>query len=168
MRRLALSLALLVAAPAYSEEVPPSQAVFRPTPVPDRVLLSWSGDPATTASVSWRTDASVTKAFAEIAPAGPGPDFKEDAKAVEAATQPLETTLGVAHYHAVTFEGLTPDTLYAYRVGDGTSRSEWFQFRTASDRPAPLRFIYVGDAQTDIKSLWSRVIRQAYADAPTA
>ena len=45
-----------------------------------------------------------------------------------------------------------------YRVGDGVNWSEWFHFRTASDRPEPFSFIYFGDAQTDLKSLWSRVI----------
>src|SRR5690606_31850231 len=79
------------------------------------------------------------------------------------------TNLGNAHYHSATFTGLKPNTLYAYRVGDGEKLwSEWFQFRTASDTPAPVQFIYVGDAQTNLKSLWSRVIRQAYSDAPKA
>ena len=34
--------------------------------------------------------------------------------------------------------------------------------------PAPFRFLYVGDAQNSIKSLWSRTIRAAYAAAPDA
>src|SRR5262249_21666459 len=46
--------------------------------------------------------------------------------------------------------------------------SEWFQFRTASDRPEPFSFIYFGDAQNGIRSLWSRVVREAFSDAPRA
>lgn len=57
---------------------------------------------------------------------------------------------------------------HTYRVGDGETWSEWHVFRTASDRPEPFRFLYVGDAQNDIRSLWSRVIRAAYAAAPDA
>jgi hypothetical protein len=57
---------------------------------------------------------------------------------------------------------------YAYRVGDGVNWSEWFHFRTASDPPEPFTFVYFGDAQNDIRSLWSRVVREAYADAPRA
>jgi hypothetical protein len=55
-----------------------------------------------------------------------------------------------------------------YRVGDGVNWSEWFQFQTASSDPEPFSFIYFGDAQNDLKSLWSRVIREAYSDAPKA
>ncbi len=167
MSRITVAFSLLaVAACCPADDLSPTQASFRPTSVPDRVLLSWKGDPATTQSVTWRTDDSVASGVAEIAPAGPGPDFKNDAKSIEARTEPLKSNLGEAHYHSVTFEGLKPATAYAYRVGDGETWSEWFQFRTMSAEPAPLQFVYVGDAQNDLKSLWSRVIRQAYSDAP--
>lgn len=159
---------LFASASPAAEAVPPSVADFKASAVPDRVLLSWIGDPATTASVTWRTDGTVGEATAQIAEATHGPEFVKSPKTIEATTQPLDSNLGKAAYHSATFEGLKPDTLYAYRVGDGKTWSEWFQFRTASDRPAPLQFVYVGDAQNDIKSLWSRVIRQAHADAPKA
>jgi 3',5'-cyclic AMP phosphodiesterase CpdA len=68
----------------------------------------------------------------------------------------------------VTFTGLKPATLYAYRVGDGERWSEWFQFRTASAGAEPFSFIYFGDAQNDVRSMWSRVIRSAYRDASRA
>lgn len=165
---LATMMFLAAISAARADDASPSRAVFKPTPVPDRILLSWKGDPATTHSVSWRTDSSVSEPIAEIALAGPGPDFRKDAKTIEATTQRLETDLGQAHYHSAAFEDLSPNTQYAYRVGDGENWSEWFQFRTMSDEPAPLQFIYVGDAQNDLKSLWSRVIRQAYGDAPKA
>ena len=140
----------------------------RPTAIPDRIILTWTGDTARTQAVSWRTDASVHKALAQIAPAGAAPKFVEKATAVEAASQPLATDLGLAHFHSAVFTGLTPSTQYAYRVGDGVNWSEWFHFKTASDKAEPFSFIYFGDAQNDIKSLWSRVIRGAYSDAPGA
>jgi 3',5'-cyclic AMP phosphodiesterase CpdA len=142
--------------------------VYRPSVVPDRILLTWAGDPATTQSVTWRTDDTVAEAFAEIAPAGDGPNFKKEAARLTAETTPLKTDLGPAHYHAVSFEGLSPKTRYAYRVGDGENWSEWNQFSTASSEPAPFSFVYFGDAQNDIKSHWSRVVREAYRDAPRA
>jgi 3',5'-cyclic AMP phosphodiesterase CpdA len=80
----------------------------------------------------------------------------------------LVSDLSEAHYHSASFTGLVPNTMYVYRVGDGTNWSEWSQFTTASDRPEPLTFIYVGDAQNDIFSLWSRVIRAGYSKAPGA
>jgi 3',5'-cyclic AMP phosphodiesterase CpdA len=71
-------------------------------------------------------------------------------------------------YHSVTFTGLKPKTRYVYRVGDGTVWTEWFEFRTASDQPDRLSFIYFGDAQNDVKAHWSRVVRGAYSDMPKA
>jgi hypothetical protein len=140
----------------------------KPSALPDRIILTWAGDPATTQAVTWRTSTEVQKAWAEIAVAEAGPEFSKKGAAVHAVTQPLKTDLGEAHYHSVKFEKLAPATKYAYRVGDGENWSEWFHFSTASQRPEPFSFFYFGDAQNDIRSLWSRVIREAYSDAPKA
>jgi len=142
-----------------------------PGPYPDRVVLNWEQDPASTLSVTWRTDSTVTDAKAQIAPALGAPSFYTEARTVEATTQDLHshevTGESVsAHYHSATFEGLMADTLYAYRVGDGQHWSEWFHARTASTQPEPFSFIYVGDAQNNVRSHWSRLIREAYAKAP--
>lgn len=120
------------------------------------------------ASVNWRTDTTVAASFAEIAPARDGPDFAGDALRVSTATQRLNSDLGPALYHTAIFEALTPETTYAYRVGDGVNWSEWIHFETASAKPKPFSFVYFGDAQNDIKSFWSRVVRGAYRDAPKA
>ncbi len=138
---------------------------------PDRIALTWSEDPTSTLSVSWRTDTTVTAPLAQIAMATPAPRFDRNAETLEAETERLDATVVegedvVAHYHSVTFRGLTPDTLYAYRVGDGEVWSEWFQSRTASDEAESFSFIYFGDAQNGIQSHWSRNIRAAYAEAP--
>jgi len=146
----------------------PAEVAHRPTALPDRIVLTWQGDPARSQSVTWRTDTSVTGAVAQIALAEAGPGFVKSARTVEAATTPLTTDLGTAHFHTARFENLEPGTKYAYRVGDGVNWSEWFHFRTASDRPDPFAFLYFGDAQNDLKAHWSRVIREAYSDAPKA
>jgi hypothetical protein len=145
----------------------------RPSTEPDRIVLTWSGDPATTQSVTWRTDTTIRVAKAQIVIAADGPRMEPDARTVDATTQRLDTRSvpdagDVVHYHAVTFTGLTPDTLYAYRVGNGERWTEWFQFRTASTKKKPFSFLYVGDAQNDILSLWSRVIREGFRTAPDA
>lgn len=193
-RTLALSVAILscavaaaqfpdpprtVTLPKLSADAPtlhPEKQIHQPSPVPDRVILTWAGDPATTQAVTWRTNTSVQKAIAQIAPSEGGPAFspigsrtKSD-KVIEvpAVTNPLKSDLNDAHYHSANFIGLSPHTKYVYRVGDGVNWSEWFQFETASDKPAPLRFIYFGDAQNDLKQHWSRVVRGAYSDMPKA
>jgi 3',5'-cyclic AMP phosphodiesterase CpdA len=138
-----------------------------PTPIPDRVVLTWSADPATTQSVTWRTDTSVKKGIAEFAIANANGRALAPQR-VSAATSFFRSDLNEAHYHTVTFSGLAPDTLYAYRVGDGVNWSEYFHFRTATRRPRPFSFIYFGDAQNELKTHWSRVFREAFRDAPRA
>jgi 3',5'-cyclic AMP phosphodiesterase CpdA len=138
------------------------------TRMPDRVVLTWSGDPATTQSVTWRTDTSADSAMAEIAEATDGPQFKKAIVRVAAKSETFVSNLGEARYHSATFTGLKPGTDYVYRVGDGFNYSEWNQFRTASSKPAPVSFLYVGDSQNDIYEMWSRVIRSGYSDAPKA
>ena len=142
--------------------------MYEPSPMPDRIVLTWSGDPTTTQSVTWRTSTEVAKGKAEIATATAGPEFVKTARTVEATSVALKTDLNTAHYHSLVFRDLVPGTKYAYRVGDGTNWSEWFHFSTAKVTEEPFSFIYFGDAQNDIRSLWSRVIREAYSDAPKA
>ena len=172
----------LVNAPAKAEaELPrpfPNAFAHAPTPIPDRIILTWAADPATTQAVTWRTDTSVKRGQAQITLSEPGNDFAphrkkgvpdpEKVRKVAATTTLLNTNLGQAHYHSVQFHGLKPDTKYLYRVGDGVNWSEWFEFHTAKNKPARLRFIYLGDAQNDLKSHWSRVIRGAFSDMPKA
>ncbi len=140
----------------------------RPSAIPDRILLTWTGDTATTQAVTWRTDASVNHPLAQIAPATAAPRFVDASRDIKAETQELVTDLGPARFHSVNFQELQPGTLYAYRVGDGANWSEWFHFRTAAATAEPFSFIYFGDAQNEIKSLWSRVIRGAYTEASKA
>ncbi len=145
----------------------PERQAHAPRPLPDRIVLTWSGDPATSQAVTWRTDVSSVRALAQVSPAT---DLGRDLtpRAFPARTESLVTDLGEAHCHSVNFTGLTPDTLYAYRVGDGANFSEWFHFRTAAATPRPFTFIYFGDAQNDIRTHWSRVFRESFRDAPRA
>ena len=146
----------------------PAEEQWEPSAVPDRIVLSWSNDPSTTMSVTWRTDTSVQQAVAEIAPAEGGPKFIDKRQSIDAASQSLETNLGPSLRHSVTFEELRPATQYLYRVGDGTNWSEWADFQTASAEAVPFSFVYFGDAQNDVKSHWSRGVRRAFRDAPKA
>jgi 3',5'-cyclic AMP phosphodiesterase CpdA len=140
--------------------------------------LTINGDPATTQAVTWRTDASVTKSVGQIAVSEVGPAFDgygkktrpdpEKTTTVAAKTEFLKSDLFEANYHSVTFADLKPKTRYVYRVGDGRDWSEWFQFTTASNESEKLSFIYFGDAQNEVKSHWSRVVRGAYSDMPKA
>jgi hypothetical protein len=140
---------------------------------PDHIVLTPTEDPSTSMSVTWRTDTTIRNGKAEIAIATAAPKFWRYAESYPALTETMDARdvdeAGVvSNYHSLTFKDLLPDTLYAYRVGDGTYWSEWFQFRTASDQGKPFSFLYVGDAQNNILDLWSRLIREGYRKAPDA
>ncbi len=149
-----------------SAQASDEKAWHAPTPQPDRIMLGITPDPSTSMSVNWRTSTDVSDAKAEIAEAEDGPDFTKRSKTISATSQTLKTDLNEAHFHTVQFTSLKPDTLYVYRVGDGKNWSEWNQFRTSTAGAEPLTFIYVGDAQNNVYSMWSRVIRAAYSSAP--
>lgn len=163
-----LTFLLNAASFALQEQAKALPPWLLPSPYPDRVILTFSGDPATSQAVTWRTDTSVTNALAQIVPAQAGPQFAQQAQTIKATTTRLTTDLGAAHYHSAVFTNLKPNSLYAYRVGDGNNWSEWFHFRTASDREEPFTFLYFADAQNDIRSHCPRVFRQAFQDAPKA
>ena len=161
-----LALALLSAdVPA---QAPPPASAVDPARHPSRVVLTWRDDPARSQAVTWRTDAAIDESFAEIAEASANPGFASLARRSPARTTAVSLPNGTAYYHEARFTALRPDTSYAYRVGDGATWSEWFQFRTASLEPAPFSFVYLGDAPGDNRALRTRTIRAAMLDTPRA
>jgi hypothetical protein len=155
-----------------------------PSVWPDRIALTFDGDPARTLAVTWRTDTSVASAKAEIVKATPDARFDLGASPIPAQTErvdlanfndngesvPVAVNSGLppVHYHSVLFTGLEPNTLYAYRVSGGDGRwSEWYQTRTAP-LSGPITFLYLGDAQNGVLTHWARTIRAAYEKSPNA
>ena len=154
-------------ADSYTVDSPPRQ--FFPSPVPDRVILNATETPERSLAVNWRTDTTVTDGFLEWAPATSGPEFVASAQRITA----LRETLRVKHadeptitsnYFSAELKNLSPGGKYVYRVGSSDGWSEWHQVRMP--RADKLAFVYFGDAQNDIKSMWSRVIREAYKTSP--
>jgi 3',5'-cyclic AMP phosphodiesterase CpdA len=151
-------------APSASMTAPATDPARQPT----RVVLTWRDDPARSQAISWRTDGRVEEAFAEIAEASGNPGFTALARRSPARTTPVNVDNRTVYYHEARFTLLRPGTTYAYRVGDGTTWSEWFHFRTASSEPEPFEFIYLGDAETDVRPQSSRALRSAFLDSPGA
>ncbi len=53
--------------------------MYKPTAMPDRIVLTLNGNPRTSVAVTWRTSVDVVKGIAEIAEAKAGPNFSENA-----------------------------------------------------------------------------------------
>lgn len=146
--------------------------VVPPTQQPERIILNLTADPAHEMAVTWRT-APGAVGLVEYAEAQDGPDFIQ--QAVRAAAVTDDATIAVreapefrAAYHSTVLKGLKPETVYAYRVGDGARWSEWLQFRTAATTAEPFTFLYMGDMQNNILSEASRTMRMAFRKAGDA
>lgn len=148
-----------------------------PSHTPDRIIANLTANPAHSFGVNWRTDQQVNAGIVEVAVATDGPEFLlGEVRKIKAISQKFENQnrkepLVKAMYHSVVIGELQPKTTYVYRVGNGLKDdaywSEWFQFTTAATNMAePFSFIYFGDAQNNVKSLWSRVIRNSYRQFP--
>ncbi|MEZ5938583.1 MAG: metallophosphoesterase family protein [Hyphomonadaceae bacterium] len=182
------SIALAVSQPAQGQSTVESSTVRPvwqlPSVWPDRIVATISADPATSFSVTWRTDETVGVAIAEIAPAIHEARFDLSADTVNATAELIDPTLVSREgdvrrivqnaglrpvaYHSVTFSGLKPDTLYAYRVrGAPGAWSPWRQIRTAP-LDGPFTFLFFGDSQTGIRSHITRTFDEAVRVAPNA
>ncbi|MBN2354548.1 metallophosphoesterase [candidate division KSB1 bacterium] len=142
----------------------------QPGAQPQRIILTWHGDPANSQSVVWRTDAAVTEPQAQLAPAV---KHMQEVEGIVRTVAALTETVPLAdeqlvYHHIVRFDSLTPAQTYLYRVGDGEVWSEWNTFRTAELERKPFTFIYLGDVQNEIGSQWPPLVRNAFARVPEA
>lgn len=81
---------------------------------------------------------------------------------VPATTEPFSSNLGRARNHSVHFAALRASSSSAYHVGNGFNWSESGQFRTASVLRRHLNLSTWWPRRT----MWPRVIRQDYTEAP--
>lgn len=141
-----------------------------PTQTPDRIILNLTNDPTHAVAVNWRTDTTVETSIVQVALATHGPDFLPNVRDIQGEREDLtykpENDPEVsATYHAAIIDGLEPGKKYVYRVGSELGWSEWFQI-TMPEPEKKISLVYFGDAQNSVKSMWSRVIRQAYGSIP--
>lgn len=166
------ALSLIFPKITFSQELPLNHPNFHllPKHKPDRIILNLSENPLKEIRVNWRTDTLMKTSELEFAIATAGPEFKNESKKLLATTEKLisqqddEPTI-YAHYHQVKLEGLKPGGKYVYRVGSKDYWSEWFQFEIPEDNKE-VNILYLGDAQNDVVSMFSRVLREAIVKLP--
>ncbi|MBN1479883.1 metallophosphoesterase family protein [candidate division KSB1 bacterium] len=151
------------------------QLAYRYTPsvYPDRIILNLTVDPHHSIAVTWRTNAATQNGLVQYIKSTPGPVLGEHALSVAAQSETYKNAADgepeiEASFHSAILTDLESETLYAYRVGDGTHWSEWLHFTTANDQATPFSFLYFGDVQNNIRSHWSRLVREAFRTAPDA
>lgn len=142
---------------------------------PQRIMLNPLEEGHRGIAVTWRTVMAVTHGSIQYGVAHDHPvtdlslyQTKEAIPGIDTITY-MDHTKMIRNFR-VKIDQLTPGKKYMYRVGnDQDGWSEWIHFDLPSENPEQaFTFIYFGDPQNDLHSQWSRVIRQAYATAPTA
>ncbi len=142
---------------------------FRQTPYPstlkpDQLLLTWSGDPATTMDVQWRTSLVTKEGKVQY-----WPESSTDTLTVAAADFTMEDRLlrndRYIHRFTAYLDRLTPATKYRYRVGSqGNGWSETKSFQTQAAKPEAFSFIWFGD--THKSADWGNMARQTLERHP--
>ena len=104
----------------------PDGVSYGTSPTPYHVRYSWSGSPATEATILWRTDDNTTASRVEFG--------TSEALGTMALGGSFTLLTGGGRVHEVRLCDLAPDTTYIYRVGGESSWSPEYSFTTA---PAP-------------------------------
>lgn len=130
---------------------------------PQRIVLGITADPAHSQSVTWRSETLAKKPQAQVALAETGKDPDPDTAISVTATATDYVTGTGEHINGYTaiLSPLTSGKKYAYRVGDGSTWSEWNQFQTPGEKPEPFTFLYVGDSQLRANANWAAIMRDA-------
>lgn len=135
---------------------------------PDHIILNVTEDLTSTVAVNWRTDETQPTSKIQLATENSSANIGHDCKEFIALSEPLHYKGKSHYYHSFTLDGLAEGVMYVYRVGEGDKWSEWINFKTINSKSPTFKFLYFGDVQTNIKSLWSRVARQAVKTMPDA
>jgi acid phosphatase type 7 len=112
---------------------------------PSQVVLTWQQDPATTMTITWRTDSKLDTHVLRYAlsPQAPASAWRK----MEATSFTFAETK--AWLHTAELTGLTPDTDY-YVVIEHDSAPDIFSFRTMPSRPGDKQLVILagGDSRS--------------------
>lgn len=123
------------------------------------ITLTLAGDPRTTQTITWQTDAIIEAGMVQFSEVSL---FPHKAVTTVAEVERMSTNLGDINIHFVTLIGLKPGTRYIYRVGDGSNWSEPRIFSTSAVSPARFKFLVFGDSQSINYDVWHNTLHKAY------
>ena len=138
---------------AFRKTITPSSAK------PDQVLLTWSGDPATSMDIQWRTSSAVKTGGVQYWINGQKDTLSAQASRFLMEDRLLQNDRYVQRFTA-TLTGLKPGTTYTYRVG--TKQGVWAEpatFTTKQVESNGFSYIWFGD--THKSPQWGQMARQA-------
>jgi len=138
---------------------------------PDHITLTWSASPATTQTITWRTDSTIADGVVQYSLFADAIHLGESkyTHILQSKSEVLITEKKQKMYiHSVVIEGLTPDTKYSYRVGTVNNFSPIHTFSTEPSTSKPFSFLLFGDSQSGdtIPNYvpWHNTITNAYSN----
>ncbi|ULQ52137.1 purple acid phosphatase family protein [Flavihumibacter fluvii] len=132
--------------------------------IPDQVMLTWSGDPATSVDIQWRTDTTIQDGKINYRKKGDGVVHSTDAGKFRLEDRLLMNDRFINRFTAK-ITGLEPGTVYEYQVLPDTSWKPDYTFTTtAADND--FSFIWFGD--THYSPEFGRMFNRADSSHPDA
>lgn len=142
----------------------PPEPFYTPAAAPDRILLTWSGDPFSSRDVTWQGDTLSHLGSLQITGI---PDSK-DTILYTSPSKIIKTPGGASSFFRVGIKNLKPGATYQYRVANGILWSQWYNFKIGSTTDPFYSFVFIGDVQDSINGVSGELFHRACASEPNA
>lgn len=127
---------------------------------PSHITLTWSDDPRTTQTITWKTD--VKTVDGQVRYWLLTSSQQAVVKNASAQVEQIDSNWGRFNLHTAKLTGLTPGEPYAYQVGADADWSEQYVFVAAPAKSIRYRFLVFGDSQSVNYNTWRTTLDQAY------
>jgi acid phosphatase type 7 len=118
---------------------------------PSEIVLTWTADPCTTQTISWKTSSAIKEGYVQYHIADQPVDAHNADQIKEAVVKRFPFVSGsgnkAVNCYSATLTGLKQNTRYEYIVHAGSS-SVPHQFTTGEQNPDSFRFLVFGDSQS--------------------
>jgi len=134
--------------------------------VPDQVVLTWADDTKTTQSIQWRTSLATPEGAVRYRAEGTGAWQLAEAESFMFEDIHLANDYRIMR-HTARLAGLTPSTTYEYQIAYGDE--EWTSaesFTTGDAAAEPFSFMYLGDAQNELRDVYYPLLEAGYRRHP--
>ncbi len=138
----------------------PSAASAGDSLQPEGIILTWTGDPAGSQTITWLMPDDEPACVQYLSSDGFTGSFA-GAQEISAGCSKFDST---NYRFTATITGLNPGTKYIYRVGREGSWSEALSFTTAADTEK-FEFLYMGDVQSGYTQ-WGSTLNSVYQTYP--
>jgi hypothetical protein len=143
------------------------------SPDSPEITLTWSDDPMTTQTISWKGNTSVATASVEYQVAGTPDKMEASAVLPVALPQVSSGDADARNFFSVKLSGLKPGTQYAYTVQLAGTAYGPYRFWTEASPAGEFKFLVFGDSQSGnpLKleyQPWQETLHRSFQENPGA